>query len=320
MIRVEHLTKRFGELRAADDLSFEVPAGETFALLGPNGSGKTTTIKCLVGLALPTAGEIYVDGIAARREPVRARLLTSYLPQRVTFEDHLTAREVLEFYCRLRKLPPERVDWAIERFHFGADAGRLIKQFSGGMTQRLGLAVASLPDAPVLILDEPTVSLDPRGAADFRDSLTEVKQSGKTILFSTHVFADVEQLADRVGILINGRLMAVETIDALRTSAEAGCRMFVRVEEAARWIGAARLAGAAGASVDGSHLVVTAPAGLRLDILKALQTAGAIVAGFHTEQPSLERIYMRYVEKHDGSRRLPDPGEFRVRDQAPATC
>jgi Cu-processing system ATP-binding protein len=197
MIEVRHLVKDFGPLRAVDDVSFPVGPGETFALLGPNGSGKTTILKCLAGLVHPTSGEVRIDG------PF------SYLPQRVAFPENLTAREVLRFYARLRRAP-------LDRAQFNGFPDRPVQELSGGMLQRLGIAVAALGDAPVLLLDEPTISLDPEGAGAFREFLTRLRGQGRTILFSTHVLPDVEVLADRVGVLAGGRLAALKPMAELR--------------------------------------------------------------------------------------------------------
>ena len=218
MIQVSHLTKMFGKIRAVNDVSFSVAQGEAFALLGPNGSGKSTTLKCLAGLVAPSQGEIRVNGVDLLRDPQRAKSFLSYLPQRIEFHDSLTAREVMEFYCRLRKLPLSRIDNLLcgSRFDFDGFADRRIGEFSGGMLQRLGLAIACLPDAPVLVLDESTVGLDPAGVVQFREFLTELKRKGKTIIFATHVLNDVEQLADRIAVFVEGRLIALETISAMR--------------------------------------------------------------------------------------------------------
>ena len=121
----------------------------------------------------------------------------------------------MRFYCRLRKLPLERVDEAIAKARFNGFSGKPVSEFSGGMTQRLGLAVASLPDAPILLLDEPTANLDPEGVKRFREFVLNQKEDGKTIIFSTHLLAEAEQLADRVGIFVSGRLMAQESIENL---------------------------------------------------------------------------------------------------------
>ena len=213
-IEVKNLTKRFGDFTALNDVSFAVEQGETVALLGPNGSGKTTVLKCLVGLTIPTSGKISIGNHDLRSEPQQARQLMSYLPQRVAFHDQLTAREVLQFYCQLRRLPDRRIDetLATPNFHFNGFSDKAVSQFSGGMLQRLGLAVACLPNAPILLLDEPTNSLDPRGAIQFREFLASLKRAGKTIVFSSHLLNEVVQLADRVAIMVEGRLVAVKPV------------------------------------------------------------------------------------------------------------
>lgn len=216
MIQIEHLRKLFGEFTAVDDISINVHRGEVFALLGPNGSGKTTTLKSIVGLTIPTAGRILVSGLDIREHPRATRQLLSYLPQRVVFPENQTAREVLAFYCRLRKLPSWRVDEALAKSRLVDSSDRLVAGFSGGMIQRLGLAVTELPDAPVVLLDEPTANLDPHGVKRFREFILRQKEMGKTIIFSTHLLAEVEQLADRVGIFVGGKIVAEESVENLR--------------------------------------------------------------------------------------------------------
>ena len=218
MISVDHLTKRFGTFTAVNDISFDVKRGEVFALLGPNGSGKTTTLKSLVGLSIPTAGRIFVNGIDVQSEPKRARALVSYLPQRVSFPDNLTAREVIRFYASMRKLSKEIADEALAQGNFNGWSDKNVGEFSGGMVQRLGLAIVSMPQTPVLLLDEPTASLDPHGVKRFREFVLEQKNLGRTVVFSTHLLAEAEQLADRVGIFVQGRMVAQESIEKLRES------------------------------------------------------------------------------------------------------
>jgi Cu-processing system ATP-binding protein len=302
MIRVEHLTRRFGEHTAVSDVSFEVKRGETFALLGPNGSGKTTLLKLMIGLIEPTLGKILINGFDAWRNPQPARSQMSYLPQRVNFPDSLTAREVLEFYCRLRKLSPQRADETLggARFNFNGFADQPVSKFSGGMVQRLGLAVACLPDAPILLLDEPTVSLDPEGAIRFREFLLSLKRDGKTIVFSSHVLADVEQLADRVAILVGGRLVALESIEGLREGLMRGSRMRIALSNPdQRWVETAMRAGAIEAALSGDALVVASRAEDRLAILGSMKHAGAEISGFVTEERSLEDIYLQYINEQN---------------------
>jgi ABC-type multidrug transport system ATPase subunit len=301
MIEVKHLTKRFGKFTAVDDVSFEVAHGETFALLGPNGSGKTTTLKCLVGLTVPTAGEITINRLDVAKSAREARAMMSYLPQRVSFHDTLTAREVMQFYCDLRRLPARRIDEVLRNshFHFNGSFNKPVSEFSGGMMQRLGLAVACLPDAPILLLDEPTVSLDPEGAIRFREFLKSLKRAGRTIIFTSHVLADVEQLADRVAILVDGKVVAIESIIALRESLMNSCRMRVVLPSANRFLAeTARAAGAAEAVIEGDTLLVTSRAEDRLAILEAIEAAGGRVARFATEEESLENIYLKYINEN----------------------
>jgi ABC-type multidrug transport system ATPase subunit len=217
MIEVRQLTKKFGAFTAVNGVSFDVREGETFALLGPNGSGKSTILKCLAGLSMPSGGEISIAGLDALKNPRESRRFISYLPQRVGFQDCLTAQEVLEFYCRLRRLPSSTIENVLHRseFDFNGFCEKRVSELSGGMKQKLGLAVACLPDAPILLLDEPTVSLDPAGAIGFRKFLKKLKEKGKTIVFTSHLLADVEALADRVAILVDGRLVALETSEGL---------------------------------------------------------------------------------------------------------
>ncbi len=299
MIHVSHLTRRFGEHVAVNDVSFEVQPGETFALLGPNGSGKTTTLKCIVGLLEPTAGQILINQLDVWKDPHQARRLFSYLPQRVAFPDSLTAREVLQFYADLRHLAPQRVEHILsgERFHFNGFADKPVGKFSGGMVQRLGLAVACLPDAPVLLLDEPTVSLDPEGAIRFRAFLQALKAEGKTIVFTSHVLADVEQLADRVAILVGGKLVAIESINALREGLMRSSRMRVVLRAPNSSLQTVAVAaGATEAVIEGKALLITSSPEDRLGILQALETNGGHVERFATAELSLEDIYLRYIK------------------------
>ena len=220
MIEIREVTKRFGDFTAVDSVSFAVGKGETLALLGPNGGGKSTILKCIAGLTVPSSGEILIDGKSLNDKTSRQSI--SYLPQRLDFHRCLTAGEILEFYCRLRRLPTSRIEDVLHRseFDFNGFSAKRINQLSGGMVQRLGLAVACLPDAPVLILDEPTVSLDPKGAVTFRRFLKNLKEQGKTIIFTSHLLADVEELADRVAILFDGKLIAFDSISLLRSQLE----------------------------------------------------------------------------------------------------
>ena len=215
MIRFESFSKSFGAERAVSDLTLAIPPGEIVALLGPNGSGKTTSLKAAAGLIHPTGGGVFVGDRGRPATEPGARLSLSFLPQKVSFPDSLTGREVLDFYRALRGVPRERVDAVLKMSSLNGASARAVGTYSGGMTQRLGLAVAALPDTPVLLLDEPTAALDPDGLRAFYSLAEQRRREGKTVLFTTHQLGDVERLADRVAILVGGRLVALLTRRAL---------------------------------------------------------------------------------------------------------
>jgi ABC-type multidrug transport system ATPase subunit len=299
-IAVQDLTKKFGDFAALTSVSFDVEEGETLALLGPNGSGKTTSLKCMVGLTVPTSGSISIGDYDLRKQGSQARQLISYLPQRVAFHETLTAREVLRFYCRLRRLPDRRIEETLNtpHFHFNGFSNKAVSQFSGGMLQRLGLAVACLPNSPVLVLDEPTSSLDLEGAIQFREFLASLKRQGKTIVFSSHMIADVEQLADRVAILVGGRLIALQSVAALRGELTRASEMRVTINGCnQRLFEAARAAGAIDVRNDTDCLIIKCAPEDRFEILRALSAAGGKVLQFATKELSIEDIYMQYVKK-----------------------
>jgi ABC-type multidrug transport system ATPase subunit len=296
MVEVSGLSKRYGNVMAIQGVSFDVKAGECFALLGPNGSGKTTTLKCLAGLAIATTGAVCIGGIDVLKDARPAKALLSYLPQRVAFHENLTAREILAFFCRLRGLAEKRVGSILEELGFGGFQNRAISELSGGMVQRLGIAVALLPDAPVLLLDEPTVGLDPEGAVRFREVLRALNRTGKTIIFSSHVLSDVKLLADRVAVLLAGRLVGIQSAENIENGFGAGERLRICLRNPEpRFIDLALETGAADARLIHDTLIVSCLPAARLPVLQALKGAGADIERFFTEEPNLEEVYLRFV-------------------------
>lgn len=297
MIRIENLEKSYGPLRALDGLSLEARSGEVLALLGPNGAGKSTTIKSIVGLVTPSAGRVLIDGIDVAREPRRARALVGYLPQRVHFYDNLTPREVLAFYAQLRKAPRSQIAPLIERVGLGHAADRRTKGFSGGMLQRLGLAVALLGDPRLLVLDEPTAGLDPEGSVLFKETIIERRRAGTTVLLCSHLLAEVESVADRIAICNQGRIAAIDSLDAMRESLALPTRMVLRVAGAADPEAIAIKAGARDAELRGDLLRLTIDYQAKAAVILALEERGVTVQDLRTEDPSLEDIFMAVVHR-----------------------
>jgi len=221
MIEIAGLTKDYGAKHALQGLDLQLKPGEVFALLGPNGAGKTTTLKILAGLVRPTGGSARVGGFDVVSEGLRARELLSYVPDEPYLYDKLTGREFLRMVADLYKLPRGRTQEAIsllaEVFELSNFMDDLCESYSHGMKQRVVIASALLHNPRVLILDEPTVGLDPKSTRTLKNRLLSLAHDqGLTILISTHTLPLAEELADRIGILNLGRLVALGTLDELR--------------------------------------------------------------------------------------------------------
>ena len=221
MIRYSGFGKRFGRVVAADAITLSVARGETLGLIGPNGSGKTTTLKALVGLVRPTAGRVTVDGVDAATSGREVRGLVGYLPQRLALPDGVTARDALRLCARLRGTGADEIERLLDRVDLASAAHRVVDGFSGGMRQRLGLAAALLGGPPVLALDEPSAALDPTGALLVRELVAEARARGATILLSSHDLAEVAVLADRIAVFVGGRVEVIGSLAELMAGAGA---------------------------------------------------------------------------------------------------
>ncbi len=207
MITVKSLTKKFGKIEAVKNLSFTIACGETVALWGSNGAGKTTVLRCLLGI-IPFEGSVYINGFDVHKQSKQARQLIGFVPQEISFHDNLTLQETIEFYARLKKTSPDSLHEWIERLGLTPHLSKIVKELSGGMKQRLALAIALLANPPILFLDEPTANLDMHSRDDFLELLSELKQEGKTIVYSSHRLEEVFGFADRIVVIDQGWLIA----------------------------------------------------------------------------------------------------------------
>jgi Cu-processing system ATP-binding protein len=298
VIAFRGLSKRFGSVEAVSNLTFEAQRGDVVALLGPNGSGKTTSIKAAAGLIRPTAGQVLIGAPGRPSTDPSARQACSFLPQKVAFPESLTGHEIVDFYGALRGVTGARAREVMKATGLNGAGGRAVGTYSGGMIQRLGLAVAMLPASPVLLLDEPTAALDPDGLCAFYGVIDSRRVDGQTVLFSSHQMGDVERLADRFIVLVGGRLVAALTARELAARlADRGVMkvaidalpedLLKRVRERAP-----RALWAAG------QLIVPAPAASRLAVLDLVRASGAAIRGLTAEEGRLDGLYRELVAEN----------------------
>ncbi len=226
MIELRNLTKRYGALRAVDDLNLFVPDGEIFGFIGPNGAGKTTTIRMMGGLMAPTAGSVTIAGIDMAARPEEAKMKIGLIPDRPFLYEKLTGMEFLRFTADLYGAPKEgfseKAEGLLDMFSLGGRAHELIESYSHGMKQRLIMSAALIHDPPLIIVDEPMVGLDPRGIRMVRGLFRTLSAQGTTVFMSTHTLKLAEDVCDRIGIINKGSLIATGTVDELTRAADMG--------------------------------------------------------------------------------------------------
>lgn len=223
MIEIENVSKRYGTKIAVRDLTLTIPQGELFAFLGPNGAGKTTTIKMMCGLLFPTEGSIRIGGFDLGKDGRKARQLVSYVPDQPYLYEKLTGREIMQFISEMYGMDPnharQRIEEMIELFNLSSFVDDLTEHYSHGMRQRTVFAAALLHEPRVLIVDEPTVGLDPRGIRQLKDLLRGEANKGVTVFLSTHSLDIVQELADRIGVVRSGQLIGCGSLEQLQKQA-----------------------------------------------------------------------------------------------------
>ena len=233
MIRVEHVTKRFGRTAVVSDASFEIPQGRSLALWGSNGAGKTTLIRCVLGL-FRFDGHATVCGHDVRRQGKAARRAIGYVPQELGFYDELSVREAIDFFSRLKGLGRADVRAALAHVGLEGQESKRVRDLSGGMKQRLALAIALLGDPPVLVLDEVTASLDAVGREEFVGLLEQLSGSGRTMLFASHRVEEISALAHRVAVLNAGVIERIDDCARFVATMDRGAVLHLSIDVASR--------------------------------------------------------------------------------------
>ncbi|WP_048148912.1 ABC transporter ATP-binding protein [Palaeococcus ferrophilus] len=302
-IEIENLTKSYGDFKAVDGLSLKVEDGITFGFLGPNGAGKTTTILSMIGLIIPDSGEIRILGRDVFKEPVEVKKRIGYLPENATIYEELTAWKNLDFFANFfnfsRAEKEKRIEELLKLVGLWDVRYRKVKTFSKGMKQRLLLAQTLINDPEVLILDEPTSGLDPEGAFLVKNIVREERKKGKTVFFSSHILSEVEELSDRVGILVGGKLRALGSLEDIK-------RQFMELEgyeitvEAKGPIPELDLEDVTRMErVADNKVIIFAKDDIRDQVSERLSKMGVLITRLDVEEPSLEDVFLRTVYKRE---------------------
>jgi ABC-2 type transport system ATP-binding protein len=303
-IRAKALTKRYGEFTAVDKLDLTVRHGEVFGLLGPNGAGKTTTILMLLGLTQPSAGTARVLEMDPSRSPLAVKRRVGYLPDNVGFYGGMTGRQNLRYTARLnsieRKLADERIDALLTRVGLAAAGDNKVDTYSRGMRQRLGLADVLVKDPSIVILDEPTTAIDPAGVEEVLELVRELAHDGAAVLLASHLLHQVQQVCDRVGIFVSGKLVASGQMGKLAEQLGTG-PIEIEVQasppvEPVRQV-VAKVPGVKRVEIDERDtrtLIVYADRDVRAELARALVQAGHPPHHLRRRGDELDEIYRRY--------------------------
>ena len=294
-VEIQGVSQRYGSMTVLHDLNLNLGEGEVLGLFGHNGAGKTTSMKLILGLLAPSEGQVKVLGRAPNDPQVRRQL--GYLPENVTFYPQLSGRETLRHFARLKGAALGQVDELLEQVGLAHAADRRVKTYSKGMRQRLGLAQALLGEPKLLLLDEPTVGLDPIATQDLYLLIDRLRQRGTSIILCSHVLPGVEAHINRAAILAKGRLQAVGSLSQLR--AEAGLPVRIRasgISERDSWLQRWTDAGHSARGLSETSLEVVAINGHKLVLLRQL-LGESEPEDIEIHQPSLEDLYRYYMER-----------------------
>jgi ABC-2 type transport system ATP-binding protein len=306
VIETHNLTKRYRDLVAVNDLNLNIEQGEIFGFLGPNGAGKTTTILMLLGLTEPTSGQVLVCGFDPRSQPLEVKKRVGYLPESPGFYEDLSARENLRYLAQLNRIPAgeaeRRMTRLLQQVELAGDAHRPVREYSRGMKQRLGVAEVLVKDPQVLILDEPTLGLDPDGAVRILELITQLsRERGLTVLLCSHLLHQVQQMCRRIGIIVKGKLIVQGEVDKLGAAIlkERQWNFLVEVDRKADGLeGELRsLSGVAEIQQRSGGWFLRCTKDVRSDVVSLVSRKGLSLLQLRSEDPTLEEIYLKYFRE-----------------------
>ncbi len=304
VIQTENLTKSYGSRVAVNRLSLTVEAKQIHGFLGPNGAGKTTTIKMLVGLLRPNSGSLKILGMNAAGDKPKIRERIGYMPELPKFPKHLTGEELLDVYGRMYNIPKEtrkkRIPELLKLVGLAERGKDRVGKYSKGMQQRIGIAQALINDPELVILDEPSIGLDPVGMVEVRDMVKGIVKGGQTVFFSSHLLAEVQQVCDHVTIINNGKMLFTGTLEQVALKASPIRRLVVEVQKHSDAILQA-LKALPFATVDSSNstytLTLKTKEDVRADVSRAVTGAGGVILRMEEEGGGLEDAFMNLVGK-----------------------
>jgi ABC-2 type transport system ATP-binding protein len=307
-VTIQNLTKKFGNFTALNNISLEIEEGEIFGYIGPNGAGKTTTMKILVGLISNYKGEVTIGGYSAAKNREEIHKLLGYLPQAVAFQDWRTTNQALKTFGKLSGLTDiqleERIPKTLELLGLADARYKKVSQLSGGMTQKVGLAQALLHEPKLLVLDEPLGGLDPLSRRQFKDIVQQLAKKGTTVLFSSHILSDVQDVADRVGIISHGNIKQVGRIAELKARLTQQKTVEVMLAgNSDKWQQLDKVQGVSGVTQPQAGIVLAnLHEGVNEeqavnDIIAAVVKLGIRVRGIWLMEPSLDQIYFNYISE-----------------------
>ncbi|RJT07530.1 ABC transporter ATP-binding protein [Halococcus sp. IIIV-5B] len=300
-IEMRGLTKRYGDITAVDDLELSVRDGEIFGFLGPNGAGKSTTIDMLLDFTRPTGGVVKVFGEEPRQNPREFRERIGVLPDTYGLYDRLSARQHIVFAAQMKRCDNDP-EVLLERVGLLDDATMRVGGFSKGMRQRLALAIALVGSPDLLILDEPSSGLDPNGAQMMRDIICTEREQGVTTFFSSHILGQVEAVCDRVGIMRDGNLLTVDTVDGLQAASGSVSTLVFLVDRIPQCHSLAKLDGVTDVHCKDSTIrVECSDPNMKAAIIASVEAADVAVQDISIEDSTLEDIFAKYTKNCDRS-------------------